>query len=490
MAELAIEVPFPMWRAVILLIGVGTAIGCPSQSADRSTSENVLPLAGQNVEIVAPADWKLPARWEVFIQEWSSQTGVTVSWNEYKPPLVPAGLTAPPSGGRVFIIPFENVPLLDELRLISRLPVTVTEPTDLFAGVRERVFYRHRQPMFVPIKVPSLVVGYRRDLLEVAGRTVPRTWEEYDQLASEVSTWAPGLGVMEPVGPGHEATWLFARAVPAAKHPSNLSVFLDIDSGRPLLAEPPFLESLTAAVAHASQLNPKSRNASPTNCFEALLTGEAALAIGYFDETEPGTRERTGKLGFAMLPASQKVYDVTRKAWMPVAERNLDVRPQAVGPGAWGLSAQGGTGKLPEDSASSQLVALLAGSLFEQAFGANERSLCRESQLDLASRWCPADLTAVEAGDYIDTIGQSLRNNGVLATNPFVGGEGLLDLTSQAVKRTLDEGVSPETELKSVVEKWEDVSKQWGTEVVRDSYRDGLGLRPISRAPRDDLSGR
>ncbi len=479
-----------MWRVLVLFVVVGTAIGCPSPSADQLAGPEVLPLAGQNVEIVAPADWKLPARWEVFIQEWSSQTGVTVSWNEYKLPLAPASLASPPSGGRVFVIPFETVPVLDELRLISRLPVTVTEPTDLFAGVRERVFYRHRQPMFVPIKVPSLVVGYRRDLLEGAGKSVPRTWEEYDQLASELSTWAPGLGVMEPVGSGHEATWLFARAVPAAKHPSNLSVFLDIDSGRPLLGEPPFLESLTAAVEHVSQLNPRSRSASPTNCFEGLLTGEAALAIGYFDETEPGNRERTGKLGFAMLPASQRVYDVTRKAWMPVAERNLDVRPQAIGPGVWGLSAQGGTDKLPEDSASSQLVSLLAGPLFEQAFGANERSLCRESQLDLASRWCPGDLTAVEAGDYIDTVAQSLRNNGILATNPFVGGEALLDLTSQAVKRVLGEGASPEAELKLVVEKWEDVSKQWGTEVIRDSYRDALGLRPISRAPRDDLSGR
>ena len=62
-------------------ISVVLLCGCPGTPPESKTVAR--PFRGQEVELVVPASYQLPALWDVALSEWMDQSGATVRWSEY-----------------------------------------------------------------------------------------------------------------------------------------------------------------------------------------------------------------------------------------------------------------------------------------------------------------------------------------------------------------------------------------------------------------------
>ena len=99
--------------------------------------------------------------------------------------------------------------------------------------------------------------------------------------------------------------------------------------------------------------------------------------------------------------------------------------------------------------------------------------------------WLPDDLTAAEGGDYLGAVARSLENKACVTELPFIGRDRFRAALTEGLNSALEENAEPAAALKTIAENWREIAAAIGIEKVRDSYRNSLGLRPLSA--KDDL---
>ena len=126
---------------------------------------------------------------------------------------------------------------------------------------------------------------YRQDVLDRLGAEPPTTWTEYASLAEQmksanaVGDFAPApdqwLGAVEPADWG--AAMLVARAACYSGSDTEVSAVWQYRTMQPKLDTPPFVKALTNMRADAVNRT----LATPHECYRALLTGRAGMAIAW-----------------------------------------------------------------------------------------------------------------------------------------------------------------------------------------------------------------
>ena len=460
-------------------------VGCPStQPPAASMSQS---LRGQELEIITPRSLSLPARWEVMRQEWSSQTGASTKLVEYDEksgfPELPE-LSAD-SGGRLVLIPFRQ--LCESDRRLTRL--TAVDTRDLFKGLRERALSREREVIAIPVSAPVLVVYYRADLLRAAGLKIPETWDQYHQLVQALESWAQGLVAVEPLSPDFRATSFFARALAYCKHPENYSVWFDIDTARPTLDSPGFVEGLDVSRRVWSKLPSEVATYSPADCRRLILTGKAAIGLAF----EPSTAEATDpqatsdglvvqrvegiEIGICRLPGSRRVYNRNSKKWDTIPAGTVHA------PSLCGFAGLVAGVMLPSDhpmetAAFQMLESLNSTALFDEAFATLPKSPCRESQLEQSAAWFGPTLSTEEASQFIDAVAQSLRDPDLVYELPVIGAEEFRQATSDALGPLIEGKANAEETAERLQKAFTAIVEKLGTDVVRESHRRGLGMSP------------
>jgi len=460
-------------------------VGCPStQPPAASMSQS---LRGQELEIITPRSLSLPARWEVMRQEWSSQTGASTKLVEYDEksgfPELPE-LSAD-SGGRLVLIPFRQLCASD--RRLTRL--TAVDTRDLFKGLRERALSREREVIAIPVSAPVLVVYYRADLLRAAGLKIPETWDQYQQLVQTLESWAQGLMAVEPLSPDFRATSFFARALAYCKHPENYSVWFDIDTARPTLDSPGFVEGLDVSRRVWSKLPSEVATYSPADCRRLILTGKAAIGLAF----EPSTAEASDpkatsdgmavqriegiEIGICRLPGSRRVYNRNSKKWDTIPAGTVHA------PSLCGFAGLVAGVMLPSDhpmetAAFQMLESLNSTALFDEAFATLPKSPCRESQLEQSAAWFGPTLSTEEASQFIDAVAQSLRDPDLVYELPVIGAEEFRQATSDALGPLIEGKANAEETAERLQKAFTAIVEKLGTDVVRESHRRGLGMSP------------
>ena len=466
------------------------AAGCPSTSPrSETTAENS--LRGQELELLAPKSLNLPVFWEVLLEEWKSQTGASLKFVEFDAEQAIPTQEKPEaeSGGRLILFPLNKLCEID--RQLSPLPGSDPrfDSKDLFKGLRERVFSREQKWMAYPISVPVLVVYYRQDLLRAANRKAPETWEEYQSLVDSLESWAPGLSAVEPLGPDFRATTFFAKSLSFCKHPENYSVWFDIDSAKPTLNSPGFVEGLETARQTWIKLPKEVLTYSPVDCRRLVLTGKAAMALAWephsselvarsAHDTESQLQRMEGmEIGFCRLPGSRRVYNRNSKKWdiMPAGTVHAPAMCGMAGLAAGVILPPGTT----EDTAASNLlISLTSTSLFDEAFLPLPKGPCRESQISVAPSWFGPELSTEEASQYVDAVAQSLRDMQLVSELPVIGADEFRRAASDALEPLLRGEASTEQTLNLMQQSFEAIVGRLGQDVVRESHRRGLGMSP------------
>ena len=479
----------------VLLFGLLALVGCEDEeSGQPGVSQH--PFAGEAVTVAVPKGLGLTESWKGLLDEWSEQTGATYRLVEYAARSEHAGGSAEKKDlpqADLIVLPFDELgEFVDRLAMMPPGMLTgdaVKDWLDLFAGLRERVLSVGGSPALIPYACPVLTCYLRRDLLEKAELKPPRTWEEYQALVDSISKWAPGLSVVEPWGPDFRATMFAARALPLVKSPGNYSVFFDIETADPLIDSPGFVRALEQSLAALPKMASDTKNLSPADCRQLILSGKAAMAISF----EPGRTdikkiERPAgiSLSFVRLPGARQSYNHSANAWTTAEQ---EVNDATLAPFT-GLAAGVLKGVPPKRAdAAWNLATFLGLEHYEQAFLNAPKSVCRESQLSAAATWVSPDLRTNELFGYQGVTAESLRQSNISAELPVVGHAKFRQALTDGLTAALEGKSTPAAALKGVADRWRVITKELGLERVRDSYRRCLGLPAALNVPVPETAG-
>lgn len=425
-----------------------------------------------------------PTAWEANLSEWSARTGAQPQLQE-----VDQFTADNPADWNLAFIPFTLFPELTAQEKISPIPKTSLSENQLdwprlFQGLREKGAETYLGPTILPVSAPTLVLYYRADLLEKAKLSPPVTWEDYAQLLTDLPRWAPGLKAVEPWGPEFRATMFLARAACYGKHPDHTTFLFDTETGAPLIASPAFQRTWKNIQEQLPKLAPDVTKMTPADCRQAILTGQAALAITQeFSQTtdskpaSPVKRDEKIQLGFARLPGTRETYNPTLRAWEKSKEQNGHRVTLA---GYAGLCAvvSAKTDETLRPVAWSLATTL---TLDENALmPSGTLSATRETDLGRGDQLVGPELTAQERGGYLDVVAKSLRDRQFTLEMPVPQRHKFLAALNKHLTTGLaDLKVSPEQLVKQIETDWQQLVIEIGPNKVRDCCRIPLGLRPL-----------
>lgn len=458
--------------------------GCSRSEPEQNTAQR-LPFEGESVTVRVPAGHGLPARFELIVDEWNNRTGASARVVEY-----PAqGQSSSGAGGaQVVLFPITDATQRVAAGELLSIPAELRSEAnldwlDIFQGLREHVCSIERSPVVVPLSAPVLVCYYRRDLLEQAGLSPPRTWAQYQELVDALDQWAPGLSAVEPWDEEHCAAVFLARAVNYVKAPGQYSVFFDIESGEPLITTPGYVRALEMSQALLAKMPEAVTTYSPADCRREFLAGRAALAIA-FEAAAPDSgiasaeaRPADFSAGFTRLPAADEAYSLATGAW---TEQTGPVPLSAFSGLCAAVSAGGETSDLSRQAAWN-LLATLTVDQRDAVFPPDLLTPCRHSQLDEPSRWVGPGLVESEAASYVQALADSLLDRSLVAELPVIGRERFREALTRSLSSVLSGERDPQSALQVAADEWQRITAELGKEAVRDSYRRSLGLPPARR---------
>ncbi len=515
-AQLKVRTTLIAFSTVLAFIVAAGSSGCSDSDPDQDADN---PFQGLNLEVAVPTRSGFRGVWKPLLDEWSAQTSAHYSIGEYDaiaPVLLPedtksiADALKSEPGSRdawnptVVVFPITRVAEFHAAGLLGAIPEEQLNKInlnwlDLFQGLREQVGSIERRPTVVPLSCPVFVCYYRKDLFEAHGLSEPKTWEDYQALLDTSETWAPGMRPVEPWGEAYRATMFLTRAVSYAKHPANYSLFFDIQSGEPLIDSPGFERAFQAALLAVAKMPEDVTTYNPHDCRRAILSGKAAMAITFetglgnpalafgpraADEipdqqatanVESVTRVDAARIGFCRLPGSLQVFNLSTKSWEMVPGGGVNQVTLAAFAGLCG--AVTATATDAETQASWNLLTTLAVQNLGSAFPGSTKSLCRESQLTTPTSWVGDELSVEEVQRYLSVVAGSLRDTRLVADLPVVGRHLFRRSLSESIGLVLSKKSSPQEALAATARQWRELIEQTGTDVVRDSYRNCLGLK-------------
>ncbi len=487
----------PFVTCCCLFAGVWLNSGCGGDSTNPNTAKD--PFAGVEVAIAVPKQLEAPLRWQILLDEWSARTGASYRLHEYTFENETDQFSSTiESSDHLLFFPLTNISDVAIHGTLTPIPEQFQGSSelawlDLFQGLRDQVCSLSDAPTVLPISSSTLVCYYRKDLLEAAGLSAPASWQDYQALLENLDHWAPGLTAAEPWGEQFRATMFLARSVPYAKHRGHYSLFLDSQTGTPLIDSPGFVHGIEMAKSALSHMPTNVLEYSPQDCRREIVSGRAALAIAYetgsynsptpFGPQTSGTdgladarRPDGAQIGFCRLPGAEKVFNQTTHDWEQQQDR-LNYVPLT---GFDGLcAAVGYSPESPQSAAAWNLLKFLTINELDAAFPQPLKGLVRESQTTSIAGWVGEDLSADEQYDYVSVVSKSLRDDQLVACLPFPERHIFRNALTDAISRILIDGVPADSALRNVAQEWEKLTEQEDRRKVVSTYRRRLGLSPL-----------
>jgi len=364
---------------------------------------------------------------------------------------------------------------------------------DIFELIRQREIAWGEQVYAVPLGSPTLVLFYRRDILQKLGLDPPASWDEYQQLASRLSRredigeaappeGAPWYGAIEPLGPGWAGQVLLARAAVYARHRSYLSMVFDLDTMDPMIAGPPFVRALEELVAAARFGPPEAIGYSPGDARLELLAGHCAMAVtwpscaGNDGMADASQHIEQLPIEVAELPASRQVYNPSEAKWQKREESETGR--------VTFLGVAGRLGSVTKASRQPQaalgLLLRIAGTEWSQYISPHSpaTTLYRSSQMASAESWMDESFEAATSRQYAELVRQSHRQGLWLSSVRIPGRKRYLASLDEAVHRAIQGDQGPTECLKAAAVKWAEITAEYGVEEQKGAYWRSLGMEP------------
>ena len=361
--------------------------------------------------------------------------------------------------------------------------------SDVFPLLTDQVARWGDKTYAISLGSPVFTLAYRADILEASGKSVPRTWEAYEELVeyfSELENWGelqPPEGAIwqaavEPLAEGWAGHLFLARATSYARHRNQISTLFDRTSMEPLIHTEPYERALKELVTASG---PISINADPPAALAALQAGQCVFALtwarpaGAELEVAPPEKVSTEKqrIAFAELPGSNGSYNYSSHKWEETSGAYEDRATYLGLSGRLGSVSQS-TRNAP--SAMRLLAWLTRAHGSEQISAASSATtLFRRSQVATPAAWVPDSIDSRTAREYTRCVDMSLSREAYLLGPRIPDANAYMKVLDDSVRTVLLKETAPKEALDAAANEWQSLTDARGQESQHAAYLHSLG---------------
>jgi ABC-type glycerol-3-phosphate transport system substrate-binding protein len=466
----------------LLWVGVLPVIVCAAGCPQATPVKKAPPAPSAPLKLLVVDDQPLG---EAIAREWQSRTEAELDVKQatladiQRASRLPADIVVFPAGELGLLVQRELVRPLDEDALADE----AFDRRDILDQVRLREMVWGNKTVAVPLGSPRLLVVYRRDVLDALGLAPPQTWQDYQALFERLAAEnKPELAAIEPLADGWAGQMLLARAAGYVTHRDQVSPLFDYQTLEPLIASAPYVRALEELVK-ANQGRDSAKAMTPAEAWSAVRGGQAALAITWAQSAVDGAPAKlaeptlltTSVLGFAQLPGSREVYNVSRQRW---DEREADEEIYVPLLAVSGRLAAATT-TTADAAAAQNFLVWLAGRETSAAIAPASRAttLFRQSHLVSAGRFDPS-LDAATAKAYWAALARACQLQRYVSLRLPGRGE-YLSALDKAVHAALVGDKPPAEALAAADDEWRKITEKLGRAAQQRALKRELGQESL-----------
>jgi multiple sugar transport system substrate-binding protein len=348
----------------------------------------------------------------------------------------------------------------------------------------------------IPIDGNYHVMYYRADLLEQAGFTPPRTWQNYLEIAQYFHNkdlngdGEPDYGSCLAKKPNNVIYWtLWSIATSLIQSQgTQQGGFFHPDTMEPMVNNAAFAQALDIYKTTNDYGSPQEMEWGLNEGRQAFIAGRCALTLDHGDigtlALLPNSQVQD-KFGTAIVPGSQKVLDwetgelvPCNKFTCPFAIDGINHAPFAVAIGwAGAINAAADPQVQNAGYAFISYISQPMRSNLDVTDGLSGLNPYRISQFTDPEIWLAAGMTPEVASTYIGGIGGSINSPNVVLDLTIPRNYSYQrELLDQAVFDFLAGNNSREQTMARIAQEWNTLTDQVGREAQKASYRTSLGL--------------
>jgi multiple sugar transport system substrate-binding protein len=484
-----------MLRRTFLMLATSLATACAASQVNAACSPDytgvTLTVASQTGPYIASA-LKLGA------DEWTKKTCGKVNvvefpWSELYPKIV-TSLTQ--SDATFDLVSFAPAWLPDFVPYLSEMPKEMQSGKDwddIEPAYRERLMvwegkiysqsmdgdvhtYTYRMDLFSdPKEKDAFKAKYGYDLAP------PKTWKQYLDIAEFFQRPDKGLwGTAEAFRRGGQQFWFFFSHAAAYTNNPNYpgAMFFDPETMDAQINNPGWVKGLEEYIRASKLGPPNALNFSFGEVNAAVAGGQVAESIGWGDTgviaADPKQSKISGKVGSAMLPGSDEIWNAKTKKW----DKFPSVLP---GPfmafGGWQIAVPK-AGK-NQQAAWDFVKTLTSPDVSGQAAitGGSGVNPYRKSHTANLQLWSKI-FTPEEAKEYLGAQADSINAKNVALDMRLPGYFSYTEVVEIELGKALAGQTTPQAALDAMAKEWNRLTDEFGRAKQLAAYRAAMGLPP------------
>lgn len=383
------------------------------------------------------------------------------------------------------------------LRPLTDYIKTNPDWSDILPLYRERIAAWGGTVYALPLDGDNHILYYRKDILSDPeykekfkkkhgyDLAPPETWDQYHDIAEFFNGWdwnrdgKVEYGTVESMGRnGQSYWWFFTRSAAYSCFPGQVgSLFFDTDTMKPTVNDPGHVKGLEDYVKIVKCGPPGMINYQVGDVRADFPAGKAVLAIDWGDigpmSEDPKTSKVKGKVGYAILPGSRRVWNRQTGQWVTFDKPS---HAPFIAFGGW-IGGVTKTCKNP-DAAYDFLRYLNCKevSLREVTMGGTGYNPYRASHFSSIEDW--KNLGFTDPKPYLDVIQATISHPNAQLDLRIPGAASYFEVLDMELSRALSGEISPQQALDNVAVEWEKITNKLGREKQLRLYRESLGLPP------------
>jgi multiple sugar transport system substrate-binding protein len=342
------------------------------------------------------------------------------------------------------------------------------------------------------------MIYYRTDVLEKAGKKPPKTWDDYIDIAKTVhgqdynADGTPDYGSCIGKKRNAQGYWFITSVAGGFIQTKGTSegAFFDTKDMKPLIDNEGFRKALEIYKETSKYGPPDELNLDVSDTRTLFVTGRCALSMDWGDigsmAADPSMSKVQNKVGAAILLGTDKVVDrATGKlvqcdaTTCPHAKDGLNHAPFAAF-GGWGGGINAKANPKTKDAAYAffSYLSQPAQSNVDVTKGATGFNPYRMSQLSDMSLWEKAGMSKEAAENYLGAIRASLDSPNMILDLRIPQNQRYQQVVlDTAVARYLAGELDVDQTVAAIVEGWNEVNEELGTDAQLAAYKATIGAK-------------
>ena len=337
---------------------------------------------------------------------------------------------------------------------------------------------------------------YRKDLLEEAGLEVPRTWDEYLEVAKALNgkdmngDGTPDFGSCIAKKRNAQSYWFVTDVVGSMIQSKGTSqgAFFDTADMTPLIDNEGFRKGLDFLAKSTEYGPPDELNLDVSDTRPLFVSGRCALNLDWGDvgtmSLDPVNSKVLGKWGAAITPGSTEVVNWETGELEPCSEETCPYAIDGVNHapfaafGGWGGGINAAADPKVRDAAYAffSYMTQPAQSNVDVTIGGTGFNPYRTSQLTYSDLWKDAGMSQEEAENYLGAIRDSMNSPNMILDLRIPENQKYQQVVlDEAISRFLAGEIDQEATVEAVLNGWNELNEEIGVDEQLEFYRATIG---------------